>query len=100
MAGSPDLWREMKAMAVAQSCPLACSRVRGEGILAAALEGLPERTRLMIALRWYEGLGPDELGAVLRLPREEVDREMGEALSRLYRTLHREPGCEEANENR
>ncbi len=56
------------------------SRTRREKIVRQVLSELPERSRILLALRYYEGFGIDELAAAVRADRETVSRELALAL--------------------
>jgi DNA-directed RNA polymerase specialized sigma subunit len=55
--------------------------------LAAAIASLPLRERLLITLRYYEGLTFDEIGDLFGMSEEDVVRINAEALEHLRQTL-------------
>jgi DNA-directed RNA polymerase specialized sigma24 family protein len=88
MDGGASILRELQGRARRQrlgdwTLPLASRR----GIVSQALEGLPEGLRLLLALRYCEGLGVRELADALQLPPREVQRAMSAAVSEIYRSL-------------
>ena len=50
---------------------------------------VPMSPRLLLALRYYEGLGVRELSCALGLSSQEVCQEISKAVSQVYRTLIR-----------
>lgn len=55
-------------------------------LLLERLEDLPERLRLLLALRYLEGLGVAELATALSMSPEEVGRGLTEAMQALMRS--------------
>ena len=86
--GAPSLWLELRAMA---------GRRAGEAwrlpeerrceIVTRAIEELDESAKLLLALRYYEGLGVAELSAALGLERAEVNDQLAAALAQVHEIL-------------
>ncbi|MFH1144409.1 MAG: sigma factor-like helix-turn-helix DNA-binding protein [Candidatus Eisenbacteria bacterium] len=91
--------REMRAFARAFPRAADVTPSAGERIVRETLEGLPERARLLVALRFLEGLGLEDLSAALGLSPSDADREIGAALSAIEQALDRASG-KEASESR
>ncbi|MCS2610274.1 RNA polymerase sigma factor FliA [Halomonas dongshanensis] len=60
--------------------------------LIAAIEALPEREKLLMALYYQEELNLKEIGAVLGVTESRVSQLHSQAISRLRARLHDEPG--------
>jgi hypothetical protein len=56
--------------------------------VADAVRRLPERQRLAVTLRFYEGLGRDEISEILGLSPTDVDSILADALERLRATVN------------
>jgi RNA polymerase sigma factor for flagellar operon FliA len=66
-------------------------------ILAKAIERLPERERMVIALYYYEGLTLKEIGEVLGVTESRVSQLHTKAVLRLRARLHSAQGYVPAN---
>lgn len=88
---SPNrLWRDLRRLAVAEGCTGAgVPGALAEERVVAALEGLSERARLLVALRYFEGLGRSELAAALGLSETQIDAELAAAVSEIHAALRR-----------
>ncbi len=60
---------------------------RRRQIVTEAIEGLPESLRLVLTLRYCEGLGVRELAETLDLTPREVNRAISAAVTAVYRCL-------------
>jgi len=82
--------RELRGRAERQHLgPWSLPLPRRRQIVAEAVERLPDRLRLVLALRYCEGLGVRELAEALELPPREVHRAISEAVTEIYRSLVR-----------
>lgn len=62
------------------------TRMRGKEerrMMAVALDDLPELDRLVLSLRYYESVRPNQIAGALGLPEDEVRRVLAEALRRI-----------------
>lgn len=88
--GGLGILRELRGRAERQhlgpwSLPLSQRRQ----IVADSVERLPQRLKLVLALRYCEGLGVRELAETLELSPREVHRAIAEAVTEVYRSLVR-----------
>jgi DNA-directed RNA polymerase specialized sigma24 family protein len=88
MDGSQAVWRELHGKLGQKSgggwtLPLS-RRLR---VVADAVETLPERSRVLLALRYYEGLGVEELSDALGLTPKEVHGGISLAVTSIHRAL-------------
>jgi len=99
MDGGRGLVRELRGRAERQhlgrwSLPL----LRRRQIVTEAIERLPEPLRLVLTLRYCEGLGVRELAETLELTPREVNRAISTAVTEIYRSLVRAEKLERAGE--
>ncbi len=66
-------------------------------LLAQRLESLPERLRLLLALRYLEGLGVAELASALSMSPDEVGLGLTEAMQALMRSPEAAGPAKEGN---
>ena len=60
---------------------------RRRRVIEEAISGLTERSRVVLALRYYEGLGVEELSTALGLTPKETQRVIALAVTRIHRAL-------------
>jgi len=89
MASPSGLWRDLRHLAAAEAGRPALPRAVRERVVVEAIDRLPERARLLVALRYFEGLGLAELAAALGLPPAEVDRQITAAVTEIHAALDR-----------
>ncbi|MCK4412054.1 MAG: hypothetical protein KAY32_00785 [Candidatus Eisenbacteria sp.] len=89
MASSTRLWYALRRLAAGDSRPRQLSVAVREKVVAEAIDQLPERARLLVALRYFEGLGRMELSAALGLAEAEIDREITAAVTEIHAALDR-----------
>ncbi len=58
-------------------------------VVGAAIAGLPQQERLILALHYHERLAADEQAALLQIPPREVTRAVARAVSTVQRELRR-----------
>ena len=88
MDGNRAVWRELHGKLGQKpgggwTLPLS-RRLR---VVADAVETLPERSRVLLALRYYEGLGVEELSDALGLTPKEVHGGISLAVTSIHRAL-------------
>ena len=82
------LWRELRSLANRQQAgSWTLPADQRQEIVAHAVEELPESAKLLLALRYYEGLGVEELSDALDLRTDEVSRQITTAVSEVYDLL-------------
>lgn len=90
MTGGLNILKELRGRAERQRLgPWSLPLPRRRQIVADAVAGLPDRLRLILALRYCEGLGVRELAEALDLSPREVHRAIAEAVTAVYRSLVR-----------
>ena len=67
--------------------PLATGRAAAQAALQVGLDRLPEQQRLLLSLRYLEGLGVAELAAAFALSPEQVSESLAEAMQSLSTLL-------------
>jgi RNA polymerase sigma factor (sigma-70 family) len=88
MDGGLAIWKELRRLAGQRRPPgWALPAAVRKKIVAEQIAKLPERSRLVLALRYCEGLGVRELSQALGLTRTEVSREISRSVSAVYRAL-------------
>lgn len=86
--GGQTLWHELRALAHHRAGETwALSEERRGAIVSEAIEELPDPAKLLLALRYYEGLGVAELSAALGLTADEIHRQLTAALSEVHDIL-------------
>lgn len=89
MLSLETLFRDAGVTKSARSRAEAILAERGPDLLRETIDALPERQRIVLALRFYEALEPGEIAAVLGTKLEQVDELMGKAVAALCAKLER-----------
>ncbi len=90
MDGGPIMLRELRSRAGRQHVgPWQLPLNRRKQVVGEAIGGLPERQRVILALRYCDGLGVRELADAMQLTPREVNRAISSGVSEVYRTLMR-----------
>ena len=88
MSGGLGVLRELTGRAERERLgPWSLPAAHRRQIVAEAVERLPDRLRLILALRYCEGLGVRELAEALGLTPREVHRAISAAVTEVYRSL-------------
>jgi DNA-directed RNA polymerase specialized sigma24 family protein len=88
MYAEKTIWRDLKTLASRYhhgtwKLPMD----RRKQVVVQAIEQLPEQARMLLALRYYEGLGVDELAEALRSNPNAIREAIGKAVESVYRSL-------------
>ena len=88
MKAGLTIWQDLKTLATRyHHGQWQLSLDQRKQIVAEAIENLPEQSRMLLALRYYEGLGISELAETLGSTQPDISRAIGNAVGTVYSSL-------------
>ncbi len=88
MKGGKTIWRDLQTLANQDSHgQWVLSLEERKSVVTSAIDQLPDPSRMLLALRYYEGLGIHELSEALGTAPEEVKQTIASAMNQVYTAL-------------